>query len=551
MKDEKMFGIDTVKKLLGLYNVNKNQVPDNKSVLLDNTTYEGVYGWYNRQTRLSRDRRISYYDYEQIAEFVLGSSALDMYVEDAFPYNQEKGSTVWITSSNEKLKRDLDELVSRLDLETLIPNMAYVTALYGDDFRFLALKSGEGVIGAKEIMPYSITRVEDEYGILKGFTPGIWEYVPGRGDIPQNLANPWDVLHTRIISKFTKHTGHGTSMLEPVRFIWKQLKIMLDSAVLYRWTRGVNRLVFRIDTGTNSIEEQLRITNWWKKYFKKRERFDPSKEIYEQEWNPESIDEDIFFPANKGSESKIEQLSGSANVGEIADIQMYVNLFFAGLRIPKAFMGFEGEILAREVLPYQSIRYANSAYKLQRAVVASLVRLFRIHATLRGYDLNVDTFKVNISTISHLYDVAKSELLEVKMSMLDKLLEFGDKVMLNKSEWLRYILLNYLDLDDTMIKKLLPLEASEGEPELDSATKNGIHATMKNNPQIFTSSQVQNLRGMKSFFNNEFSSDQLNDYFPGSLTKLVSESSEDKRKEILRKTIEAKCQFDKSRGEKE
>lgn len=465
---------------------------------------EGAVGWYNRHMRMTRDRRTAYYDYEQIADFVLGGSALDMYVEDALPFSQDKMATTWITATNPKIQDEIRKLDQRIDKEAMIQNQAYTAALYGDDFQYIAL-SKEGVVGTKQILPFALTRIEDTFGQLLGFAPGMLDQSTSNQQPPHPMARPYDIIHTRIISKFTRHTGHGVSMLDPVRYIWRQLKIMLDSSVLYRYSRGPNRRVFYIDVGTQPIEEQLRTVNMWRQYMKKKINFNPGSGAFDQEWNPESIEEDIFFPLPKGSNSRIETIQGSGNVGEIADIQLYINLFFAGLRIPKAFMGFEGEILAREVLPYQSIRYANVAYRLQRAVIGSLVKLYYMHLVMLGFDPDTekDAFKVHTSTISHLYDVAKSELLNVKMEMLEKLLSFGDSVQLKKDAWLRYLLNTYLDIDDQMIQALLP--PSPEDVDLDDKTKNDIHKVMKNN-DLKNNDRMKTFKSMGKFFHNDISS---------------------------------------------
>lgn len=445
---------------------------------------EGVVGWYSRQMQIVRDRRSAYYDFEQIADFVLGASALEMYAEDAFPWNHERGATTWVTSNNPKVTESINDLNRKIDIESVIPSLSYTAAMYGDSFDFMLLSESGGVEALKQMLPSQLTRIDDEFGRLVGFAPGIVEYFPGRDPIPEDLSRPWDILHTRIMGFFTRTVGHGTSMLTPVRYIWRQLKIMLDSMVLYRWTKGAAKYVYYVDVGTNPIEKQMQIVNMWRLYIKKKQHYDPKKGIFDQEWNPESLDEDLFWPLPKDSNSRIDVLNANPDVKAVADIDLYVNLFFSGLRIPKAFMGFEGDIGAREVLPYQSIRYANVAYKLQRAVLTSLIRLYQIHNTIVGLDpLEGDnSFKVHTSTISHLYDVAKSELLSIKMDMMGRLLEFGEQVNLKQDVWLKYILKTFVDLDDDMVRTLMANSNNwdnETDSEPTAKERDIIHKTMK------------------------------------------------------------------------
>lgn len=506
---------------------------------------DGVLGWYNKTMQMSRDRRSIYYDMEQIGDFVLGSSALEMYTEDAFPFNHDRGATIWISSSNQKVIRILDELNRRIEIETLIPAITYTTAQYGDDFQYLLL-SEKGIESVRQIPPYMLTRIEDHYGRLLGYTPGIVDYVPGRdSNIPTPLSRPWDILHTRLFSSYTRVTGHGTSMLMPVRYIWRQLKIMMDAMVLYRWTRGPDRMVYYIDVGTAPPEQQMRILNQWKLYIKKRQHFNPETRSFDQEWNPESIDEDIFFPTSKNSQSKIERLAGASNVSDIADVQLYVNLFFAGLRIPKAFMGFEGEIMAREVLPYQSIRYANVAYKLQRSVLASLVRMYQIHLAVLGYDVRDpnNSFKVHTSTISHLYDVAKSELLQAKMEIMRSLLEFGDNVQLNRENWLQYILRTYLDMDNNVIQSLMHDRDNEGQMP-SNGTRHAIDQAVQASPEAME--KLKTLQKMAPFFNPFADSKNNSDDYDTLVN--MRESDNEQFQERIRELIEKRNQKEKEKN---
>jgi hypothetical protein len=522
-----LFGIPSVQKVQ-----QQQKQPDKEAFTINEPYMEGMMGWYNRSMQMSRDRRSIYYDMEQISDFVLGGSALEMYTEDAFPFNQERGSTTWLSSPNSKVIQHINELNRRIDIETLIQALTFTVAQYGDDFEYLTLGENEGILSVRQVPPYMLTRIEDEHGHLLGFTPGIVDYMPDRNaTIPTPLSRPWDILHTRLCTSYTRVTGHGSSMLMPVRYIWRQLKIMMDSMVLYRFTRGPDRMVYYVDVGTNPPEQQMRILNNWKLYIKKKQHFNPDGGSFDQEWNPESIDEDIFWPTSKGNESKVERLPGASNVGDIADVQLYVNMFFAGLRIPKAFMGFEGEIMAREVLPYQSIRYANVAYRLQRAVLAALSRLYQIHLTLQGFDMTKEenSFKVHTSTISHLYDVAKAELLQAKMDIMKTLLDFGDQVQLNKNNWLRYILRTYLDMEDNIIQSLMPAQMHSRDDEdmedLPGNERSAIDQALRNNPE--TMERLQNLKKMAPYFNPSVSSRDSGDKFEDIASSLQQENADE------------------------
>ncbi|MGW8181600.1 MAG: portal protein, partial [bacterium] len=271
---------------------------------------------------------------------------------------------------------------------------------------------------------------------------------------------PWDILHIKIAGNRIDNV-YGDSILRPVRRIWKQLKIMEDSVVLYRINRAPDRLVFYLDVGANAgpIEAQ-RVLNLWRQWFKKRQYYDPATGEYRAEYNPMSLDEDMFIATTQGSATKIDKMAGSGGIGDILDLEYFRDRVFAGLRIPKAYMGFEGDINAKATLAQQDIRYSRTIKRIQRAVIVGLTRLCQIHLAMKHEQDYVESaqFKVLMSPVSYLDELQKAELWNLKMDMAQRLAEVGLNVMmLERVAWLTYILSEFVGLPDKFIKQLVTM----------------------------------------------------------------------------------------------
>ena len=505
---------------------------DPENILDKENQMSGLNDWDQQTNKIPRRREDRYRELERIQDFLLGESAINAFVNDAFPYDHErsaddpqKGLKIWVTSKNDKVKRELDLLHDRIGIDELTEGMAAMASLYGECFDQLLLSEEEGVVALCPISPYALSRVEDGRNRLLGFAPGIRDVITyhtlGRKTTledlsesdKENLTRPWDIVHTRIIGPRTRYDGYGVSLLQPVMSIWKQLKTLLDSAVLYRYTTGPSRTIYYVDTGTAPPEKQHFIVNMWRKYIKQNQYFNKTTGTLDHEWKPAAYDLDLVWPISKDNNSRIERLDGNSNVEDMADIKLYIDLWFAGTQIPKGFLGFEGDIETRETLPQQAIRYANVVYKVQRAILRSIITIDKIHLTLKGFDVKDpdNQFTVHTNSMTHLHMVAKKELMTAKFGIMQDLSELGDTLDLKKPLWSKYILMDYLGLSEKVVNKLIDLEEI---PEEDR----DIRVTMNESENKVSSSIMQskdirdslgNVKQLSKFMNPHAKSDEL------------------------------------------
>jgi hypothetical protein len=125
----------------------------------------------------------------------------------------------------------------------------------------------------------------------------------------------------------------GTSIIEKVYGLWRTMKLIEDSVVIYRVTRSYERRVYYIDVGNlqgakreQAIERQ-RIRLMQKNANRKGE--------ITTEYDPHSMGEDLFIPTNStGKGSRVETLQGGGTLGELTDLEWFSKKLAAGLRIP-------------------------------------------------------------------------------------------------------------------------------------------------------------------------------------------------------------------------
>jgi hypothetical protein len=126
---------------------------------------------------------------------------------------------------------------------------------------------------------------------------------------------------------------------------FNQLKMLEDSAVIYRITRAPERRVFYVDVGQmNKSKAEAYMTNLMNK-FRNRITYDSSSGEVNQQKNTMTMTEDFWLPSSEsgaGSRgTRIDTLPPGQNLGEMGDIEYFKRKLLRSLRVP--FSRFDSE----------------------------------------------------------------------------------------------------------------------------------------------------------------------------------------------------------------
>ncbi|WGH49711.1 portal vertex of the head [Alishewanella phage vB_AspM_Slicko01] len=129
----------------------------------------------------------------------------------------------------------------------------------------------------------------------------------------------------------------GESIIERVYSTWKQLHMLETAMVIYRVVRAPERRIYYIDTGNlQGHKREAAIEKQRLRLMQKQATKNGNGDI-STEYDPHSTSEDIFIPTNsQGKGSRIETLAGGQSLGEVRDVQYFLNKLAAGLRIPSS-----------------------------------------------------------------------------------------------------------------------------------------------------------------------------------------------------------------------
>jgi len=428
-------------KVMDINKIQQSGEYDNNSLVdrfnrLYSTSPTSLYGYqsnFNYQTL----RPQLYSEYDSMDTDAIIASALDV-IADESTLKNDMGEVLSIRSSDENIQKILynlfyDVLNIEFNLWPWVRNMCK----YGDFFLKLEISEKFGVYN---VIPYNAFHIERLEGqdpdnpsdIQYAFDPngvsaGGYGYynVPNANDINQNsiIFDNYEVAHFRLLTD-TNFLPYGRSYIEPARKLFKQYVLMEDAMLIHRIVRAPEKRVFYINVGNIPPAE---VENFMQKTVSKMKRtpyMDEKTGEYNLKYNMQNMLEDFYIPIRgNDTATKIDTTPGLQYDG-IADVEYLRDKLFAALKVPKAFIGYEGDVEGKATLAAQDIRFARTIERIQRILVSELQKIALVHLYTQGYtDENLTNFELGLTTPSIIYDQERIALMTEKMTLAQSMLD--------------------------------------------------------------------------------------------------------------------------------
>jgi hypothetical protein len=374
---------------------------------------------YNQSVYYEPNRMAAYYDYESMEFTPEVSAALDIYAEESTTMS-EKGEILTIYSESDRIKSILQDLFhTKMDINTNLQMWARGMSKYGDDFVYLKIDPEKGIVGVQQLPNIEIERIEG----AGTKTAGPHDIKVPTRELRFQWKNKdlefqaWEVAHFRLLGDDRK-LPYGTSMLDKIRRIWKQLLLAEDAMLIYRTSRAPERRVFKIFVGNMDDKDIESYVQKVANKFKRSPIADPRNGQVDMRYNQMAVDQDYFVPVRDASQTMpIETLPGAQNLGEIADIEYIQKKMLAALRIPKAFLGFEEVVGDGKNLALMDIRFARTINKIQKSLIQELNKVALIHLYLLGMEDELNNFTLSLTNPSAQSDLLRLEQWKEKVTL--------------------------------------------------------------------------------------------------------------------------------------
>lgn len=379
---------------------------------------------YQKAVYYETSRLASYMDYEAMEFTPEISAALDIMSEESSTLN-EQGRVISVTSDSKRIKNVLEDLFDNiLDLNTNLQMWTRNTCKYGDNFVHLKIDKQKGIVGASQLTNIEMERSEtglfynDNQRTTNTGEPSVNKKKVMFRWKDKNLEfNAWEIAHFRLLGDDRK-LPYGTSVLEKVRRIWKQLLLAEDAMLVYRVVRAPERRVFKVYVGNIDEDDVESYVQKVANKFKRTQTADSETGQVDLRYNTLAVDQDYFIPVrDMNASSPIETLAGASNLDQIADIQYIQRKMVTALRVPKPILGFEDTQGEGKNLALMDVRFARTINRIQQAMIQELNKIAIIHLYILGFEEELNNFQLSLTNPS-----TQGEMLKVE--------QWKEKVML-------------------------------------------------------------------------------------------------------------------------
>ena len=370
---------------------------------IDNELYQKAV--YYEPTRIA-----SYYDYEAMEYTPEISVALDIFAEEATTAN-ESGKVLTIYSDSGRIKKELTHLFENvLDINANLTSWARNVCKYGDNFIYNKIVPNQGIVGVTQLPNIEMTRSEPGFSKITSLDDQQKEQNIKFFWNDKNVEfNSFEISHFRLLGD-DRRLPYGTSMLEKVRRIWKQLLLSEDAMLVYRVTRAPERRVYKVFVGNMDDKDVDAYVDKIANNFKRVNMVDKNNGNQDTRYNALAVDQDYFIPVrDPGLAMPIETLPGAQNLSEIADIEYIQKKMLAALRVPKAFIGFEEATGDGKNLAILDVRFARAVHRVQKALIQELNKMAIIHLYTKGFTDDLENFTITLTSPS-----TQAEMLKIQ-----------------------------------------------------------------------------------------------------------------------------------------
>lgn len=389
-------------------------------------------GNYRANFDFWRKRQEQYRDYAEMVEDAAISGSMDIYADEASQADPVDHHVVKVEGDDEDVVEEVERLLYKILREDEKAwDRVRRLCVYGDaPFEIKFRKDFRGVYDVQRIDHRRFDRIEDN-GKLIGFRLRQAVYDPRRTGKTMNWANPgagekgqevsmnpFRVVHWRLPDG--SESIYGRSVMEAARRTWRQVRLMEDSIVIYRISRGAERRVFYINVG-NLAEDEAEgyIKNLMAK-FRKKPFINPRTGEIDEKANPLAWDEDFYIPIQDNKDNtRIEQLPGGQNMGEIEDLKWFRQKIDSELKIPTSYLSRDGNYDAKAGLSQQDIRFSRTIERVQRAYIEGLNKICYVHLMLRGFNFRqITSFTLRMTPPSALAELLRLDAMSAKLEIV-------------------------------------------------------------------------------------------------------------------------------------
>jgi hypothetical protein len=215
-----------------------------------------------------------------------------------------------------------------------------------------------------------------------------------------------------------------------------QLRMIEDSAVIYRIARAPERRIFKIDVGNlPKVKAEQYLRDVMARYRNKLV-YDANTGEIRDDRNYMSMLEDFWLPSREGGRgTDISTLPGGQNLGEIADIEYFRAKLYRSLNVPTSRLeASQGFNLGRaSEITRDELKFTKFVQRLRKKFTELFNDILRTQLVLKGIIAEEDWYTVrdclqyDFLQDGHFAELKQTELLRERLALANEMRDYIGK----------------------------------------------------------------------------------------------------------------------------
>lgn len=417
----------------------------------------------------TKDALINEYDSLDPSDPVV-SSCLDQYADACIILDANKidGEPYTLQGSSEKDVSAIREIFIDQKLPSMLWQWSRHLCKYGELFivcKYIKVKKGEVKFKVDmEVDPkrYSSVQIKDTTCILDNYLSAFVDTDIDGNDVSSKYAELMEcekikVIHIALPSRTeackdidlvinsTKimrvRDKSGSSILDPVLIITRIIKLIEDMLLICRMDKSQMTRIYSIEVGKSDEKKVKLMLNNFKSLIGNRQALSTISNNYSANKSTKILNE-IIVPTRDGVGAvSIEDVSSEFKVGDLGDLSYFQNKFYAGIKIPKVYLGYEEEApsgFGEDPLTKIDARFAKAVRRISGSLEDGLNRVIKCYFSMINnksaeapsviLTLNRDRTKDELEVATNNENIARSVESVINTLRLDTRLD-SDKVV--------------------------------------------------------------------------------------------------------------------------
>ena len=173
--------------------------------------------------------------------------------------------------------------------------------------------------------------------------------------------------------------------------VWREKALLENAILLNRVTKSSIVRKISVEVGDMSKEQVSVTLRKVKELFEQKTAYQSGKTMSEYN-NPGPIENNIYFATHNGQGAiTVESVGGDVDVKGLADLDSWVNKFYSGFGVPKAYYGYTEDgagFNGGQSLSIISSQFAKGVKHLQNAtiqMITDMINLILVNKGLKAY----------------------------------------------------------------------------------------------------------------------------------------------------------------------